>query len=256
MEPMNLDHRAMMRVHSDGTPEELETTTFEELSIRRYHKQDREGVLNLCHSHYKSLALPSVQYYCEKHSFEILVLLTMGFIQTTVLNVVGNFVLFGVYLYIRALLELKKYCRTNCSDLENVEAFYLSKPKAEFFVAELNGKIVACGGIRRSRFHDTKDAQILRLVVDHTVRRQRIGSRVLNTMENFAREEGYERIFLNTSNLTKAHIKFVTINEFSMTACIPRYCMRGDLLKWRKTLTSSSAPISLSTLDVDEQNVY
>lgn len=41
----------------------------------------------------------------------------------------------------------------NCTDLEDVDGFYTSKPKAKFFVAELNGNIVGCGGLRKSRFH-------------------------------------------------------------------------------------------------------
>jgi len=227
-----------------------------ELQIREFCKADREQVINLCLTHYKSLALPSVRYYCENHYFEIFVLITMGLFQTTFLNVVLNFCIFAIYLFVRALLELKEYCRVNCNDLQDVEGFYSSKDDAKFYVADLNGTIVGVGGIRRSRFHDPKDAQILRLVVDATCRRMRIGSRLLSTMEIFAEQYGYERIFLNTSNLTKSHIKFINVNGYTMTACIPRNCMRGDLLKWRKILKPQNVKNNFPINDVEEQNVY
>jgi len=237
---------------SDSSPKKIDHED-DQLIIREFKKSDRDGLLQLCLSHYKGLALPSVKYYCENHYVEIIVLMIMGICQTSVFNVLLNFCIFAIYLYARAWFELREYCRVNCTDLEDVEGFYMTKSDANFFIAEMRGKVVGCGGIRKSRFHDPKDGQIMRLVVDPNHRRLRIGSRLLSQMEMFSHEYGYERMFLNTSNLTKAHIRFVKVNGFRMTACIPRNCMRGDLLKWRKILTPASQVSPL--IDVDEQNV-
>ncbi|MCH8893973.1 MAG: GNAT family N-acetyltransferase [Chloroflexi bacterium] len=88
-------------------------------------------------------------------------------------------------------------------DLADIPAHYLSHPRSNFWVVESGGPavgprvgIVGIVGIQpRER---EQDAELRRMSVSSSVRRQGIGRRLLETTEEFCREKGYRRIFLST----------------------------------------------------------
>ena len=93
----------------------------------------------------------------------------------------------GVRRYIARALE---------DDLADIPAHYLSHPRGNFWVAELESLVVGIVGIQPTGEED--EAELRRMSVSSTVRRQGIGRRLLETTEDFCREKGYSRIGLST----------------------------------------------------------
>ena len=93
----------------------------------------------------------------------------------------------GVRRYIAKALE---------DDLADIPAHYLSHPRGNFWVAELDESVVGIVGIQPTE--QEEEAELRRMSVSSTVRRQGIGRRLLETTEDFCREKGYSRIGLST----------------------------------------------------------
>jgi DNA-binding MarR family transcriptional regulator len=75
-------------------------------------------------------------------------------------------------------------------------------PEGFFVVARLDGKAVACGGVKRA---DADTGEIKRLWVDPATRGLGIGRKVLLTLEDLAREAGLRRARLDSNRvLTEA----------------------------------------------------
>jgi ribosomal-protein-alanine N-acetyltransferase len=96
------------------------------------------------------------------------------------------------------IIELIKRNREPLNeDLEAV--FNLKNPneKCQFFVAEEEGKIVGFSRVHVYRWN--KSAYVINLLVDAGHRRRGIGSLLLKTMEEFARENGARVIMFDTA---------------------------------------------------------
>jgi ribosomal-protein-alanine N-acetyltransferase len=96
------------------------------------------------------------------------------------------------------IIELIKRNREPLNeDLEAV--FNLKNPneKCQFFVAEEEGKIVGFSRVHFYRWN--KSAYVINLLVDAGYRRRGIGSLLLRTMEEFARENGARVIMFDTA---------------------------------------------------------
>ena len=91
-------------------------------------------------------------------------------------------------------------------DLAHVERSYLQRPSSNFWIAELDGRLVGSIGAYR---RDDEEAEIRRLAVDRTARRQGIASRLLNQAEDFCRDAGYARAIVWTANHMTAAIAFL-----------------------------------------------
>ncbi len=81
-------------------------------------------------------------------------------------------------------------------DLADIPAHYLSHPRGNFWVAEFESSVVGIVGIQPTEKEE--EAELRRMSVSSTVRRQGIGRRLLETTEDFCREKGYSRIGLST----------------------------------------------------------
>ena len=88
-------------------------------------------------------------------------------------------------------------------DMADISAHYLSHPRSNFWVVESGGPAVGPGvgivgivGIQPKERE--QDAELRRMSVSSSIRRQGIGRRLLETTEEFCREKGYRRIFLST----------------------------------------------------------
>ena len=80
-------------------------------------------------------------------------------------------------------------------DVLNIQETYL-KNGGEFFVAFLNNKVVGMGGLVKM---DNQTAEIMRLRVNIDYQRQGIGTLILNSLIKRAKELGYKRIVLDTT---------------------------------------------------------
>ena len=91
-------------------------------------------------------------------------------------------------------------------DLAHVEQSYLQRPGSNFWIAELDGQPVGCIGAYR---RDDEEAEIRRLAVDRSARRQGVASRLLDRAEEFCRDAGYARTIVWTSNHMTVAIAFL-----------------------------------------------
>lgn len=80
-------------------------------------------------------------------------------------------------------------------DLHHVEEIYLQNG-GEFIVAEMGGRIVGMGGLRRKT---PENASITRMRIHPDFQRRGIGQIVLSHLEERARELGYSTLCLDTT---------------------------------------------------------
>ncbi|GBE58778.1 GNAT family protein [Babesia ovata] len=97
-------------------------------------------------------------------------------------------------------------------------------------------EILGCVGITPYRNKSTV-AQMVRLVVSKKCRNMKVGSKLLNHLENFAVGFGYTEIRVYTNNLNTAYLQFLKQNGFVIQQIVRRGFMRGDLIIWNKTLS-------------------
>ena len=83
------------------------------------------------------------------------------------------------------------------SDMKDTELkFWTTKPNV-FLVAKMDGKVVGCGSYK----HMNPDTvEMCRLCVDANHRGLRIGRKLVEALNNTAKNEGYTCMYLQTSN--------------------------------------------------------
>ena len=92
--------------------------------------------------------------------------------------------------------EARAYVRRSlAADLSDIPANYLDPPGSHFWVAERSGAIVGMVGVQRV---NDEEGELRRMSVAGDSRRQGIGRRLLETVEDFCRGNGYSRIALST----------------------------------------------------------
>ena len=89
-------------------------------------------------------------------------------------------------------------------DLADIPGNYLSHPRSNFWVVEYGGAVVGIVGIQPRE--QEEEAELRRMSVSTSVRRQGIGRRLLETTEDFCREKGYLRIRLSSVALLQPAI--------------------------------------------------
>ena len=108
-------------------------------------------------------------------------------------------------------------------DIDGMKDYYV------FFVAYDGDKVVATAGIRaydkdyeffKGQYNEDNTASIWRLMVDEEYRRNGIARILVKKLEEFAKKEGYEQIYLNTHRYLESALPFwgslgytVTIEE-------------------------------------------
>lgn len=102
-------------------------------------------------------------------------------------------------------------------DIFELEQYYILPSTSNFFVAIDGGKIVATIGIRaydrdyehfRDIYSQEDTASIWRLMVDKDYRRNGLARILVELVEDFARKEGFERVYLHTHRYLEAGIPF------------------------------------------------
>ncbi len=93
--------------------------------------------------------------------------------------------------------EIRSYIQRSLSDdLSDIPGHYLNAPCNNFWVAEADGEIKGMVGIQ---YRSDEEAELRRMSVASDTRRQGIGRRLLEIVETFCREQGYQRIRLTTA---------------------------------------------------------
>lgn len=102
-------------------------------------------------------------------------------------------------------------------DIEGIREYYILPQNNAFFVAYDGDKIIATAAIRaydkdyklfEGIYTKEDTASIWRLMVDEDYRRHGLARRLVNEMEDFAREKGYARIYLHTHRYLEAAMQF------------------------------------------------
>ena len=98
-------------------------------------------------------------------------------------------------------------------DIEGIVEYYISPKRNNFYVAFCGDKLVATAAIRaydkdyelfRGLYSEENTASIWRLMVDKDYRRHGLARKLVAIMEDFARDVGYERIYLHTHRYLEA----------------------------------------------------
>ena len=99
--------------------------------------------------------------------------------------------------------EIQRYVDHSLQDdLADIPGRYQSGPRSNFWVVEYSGPPAAVVGMVGVQPREREDeAELRRMSVSSTVRRQGIGRLLLETVESFCREHGYRRIFLSTVDI-------------------------------------------------------
>ncbi len=99
--------------------------------------------------------------------------------------------------------EVRRYVDDSLKDdLADIPGNYLSHPRSNFWVAESGGPTVGIVGIVGIQPRDLEEeAELRRMSVSSSARRQGIGRRLLETTEDFCREKGYLRIYLSSVDI-------------------------------------------------------
>ena len=90
--------------------------------------------------------------------------------------------------------EVRRYVENSLkADLADIPGQYLSHPRGNFWVVESGSALLGIVGIQPTERGE--EAELRRMSVSSSARRQGIGRRLLETTEEFCREKGYQRIF-------------------------------------------------------------
>ena len=81
------------------------------------------------------------------------------------------------------------------ADLADIPLHYLSEPGSHFWVAHDQGNVRGMVGVQR---RSAVEGELRRMSVAIEARRQGIGWQLLETVEEFCREQGYQQITLST----------------------------------------------------------
>jgi GNAT superfamily N-acetyltransferase len=102
-------------------------------------------------------------------------------------------------------------------DLRNVEAVYLGEG-SHFWVVEEDGRLTGMVATRRK---DAETAELKRMRVVGERRRQGLGQRLLELVEEFCRRAGYRRVVLDTSDRQAAARRLYERNGYELVSAMP-----------------------------------
>ena len=102
-------------------------------------------------------------------------------------------------------------------DIEGIRDYYILPENNSFFIALDGDKIVATAAIRaydvdynlfKGVYSKEDTASIWRLMVDEEYRRHGLARQLVNNMEEFAKNAGYDKIYLHTHRYLDAALPF------------------------------------------------
>lgn len=111
-------------------------------------------------------------------------------------------------------------------DIEGMAEYYLDSPNGNFYIALDGDKIIATAAIRaydvdyelfEGVYSREDTASIWRLMVAEEYRRHGLARKLVNTMEEFAKGAGYDKIYLHTHRYLESGIPFWTSVGYEIT---------------------------------------
>ena len=125
-------------------------------------------------------------------------------------------------------------------DIEGLEEYYILPKRSNFFVAFYGDEIVATAAIRgydrdyeffRGIYSEDNTASIWRLMVDKNYRRKGLARKLVAEMEEFAKREGYQRIYLHTHRYLEAAPAFWKSLGYEITVQEDDYDETNHMIK-------------------------
>lgn len=111
-------------------------------------------------------------------------------------------------------------------DIEGMVEYYILPCESNLYIALDGEKIIATAAIRaydvdyeaiKGMYSKEDTASIWRLMVDEKYRRHGIARKLVCTMEEFAKNEGYDKIYLHTHRYLESGIPFWTSAGYEIT---------------------------------------
>jgi ribosomal protein S18 acetylase RimI-like enzyme len=111
--------------------------------------------------------------------------------------------------------EVRRYIqRSLADDLADISGHYQPRPGDNFWMAQLNGEVKGMVGVQG---RSNEEAELRRMSVAGDSRRQGIGRRLLETVEDFCQGLGYRRISLSTVTQLQPAIAMYRSYGFALT---------------------------------------
>jgi GNAT superfamily N-acetyltransferase len=111
--------------------------------------------------------------------------------------------------------EVGGYVQESLSDdLADINASYMDDPANHFWVADEDGVVKGMVGVQ---WRSDEEAELRRMSVASTARRQGVGLMLLETVEGFCRDRGHRRIILTTVTLLEPAIAMYQRFGFQLT---------------------------------------
>ena len=114
-------------------------------------------------------------------------------------------------------------------DMSDIAVHYQGGPGGNFWVVEYLDFLVGHVGIQASDKED--EAELRRMTVSTTVRRQGLGRRLLRTTEEFCRCRGYKRIILSTVDFLKPALAMYHNNGYNLVGLEPYGVSPNDRIR-------------------------
>ena len=111
-------------------------------------------------------------------------------------------------------------------DIEDLDEYYIMPECNNFFIVYLNDEIVATAGVRaydknyecfKGIYSSEDTASIWRLMVDEKYRRHGLARRLVGVMEDFAKDAGYDKMYLHTHRYLDAALPFWKSLNYEIT---------------------------------------
>lgn len=203
-------------------------------SIRKYNNGDYDAVRKLFAQGMLEY-IPGTTAYMVKLpqvyfpilAFDITLHLLFG---SFILSLLGVGICIAVIhlLMTLACRGLIKQCHNQ--DLKNIQESYIWRPNSCFWVVESGGRIVGMVGAQPAQNSET-DMTLRRLSVSKDQQRRGIAKALCVTVFNFARQQGYKRVLLDTSTFQVSAHKLYQRLGFRITKIIPSKTRLGRFAK-------------------------
>ena len=104
-------------------------------------------------------------------------------------------------------------------DMADIPTHYQANGRGNFWVVESQDSVVGIVGILPTEKED--EAELRRMSVSSTVRRQGVGRLLLETTEDFCRDQGYRRIVLSTVDILQPTLAMYHKNGYTLVKVEP-----------------------------------
>ena len=105
-------------------------------------------------------------------------------------------------------------------DMSDIPTYYQAHARGNFWVVEFLDSVVGLVGIQPTEKEE--EAELRRMSVSSSARRQGVGRRLLETTEDFCRNQGYRRIVLSTVDILWPALTMYHNNGYTLVKVEPQ----------------------------------